>query len=71
MDHPIPARMPDLGLKKKELGFCCFSRPQIEKERIQKDRQIPGYCQETEKAAEPEGDTTCCWHTWNIKKKKL
>ena len=47
--------------------FCSPIRSQGEVVRKQKDRQIPGPCQKTEKTLDYEGesDTNCCWCPWN------
>ena len=59
MDHSILARRPDLVFIRKDLflRFCCSSGPQSKNERMQKDRQVFGYCQRAEKAMEHGNET--------------
>ena len=59
MDHSISNRRLDLSKKRNNLSsseFCLSSRSLSENERKQKDKQILGCCQWTEKAVEHEND---------------
>ena len=65
-DRLIPARRPDLVIINKKLtwhhvNFCSSGRLQSENKRKQKNTQLLGPCQRTEKAVEQEsvGDTNC------------
>ena len=61
-NHPVLTRRSDVVLIKKKKrtckpsGFCSSSKPPIENERKQKDRQLLGSCQRADKAVEHVGD---------------
>ena len=66
-DPPIPARGPNQMLINKKKKNKYRQVDFVANKGKQKDRQIHGPCQRSEKAVEHEGksNTNCSWHTWN------